>query len=219
MSKKRVLALIASVVAIIVIIGGVLWAFPLLKVSDFEVTGNSSTPEEVIVEATGLNVGDNLVRIDAGGAAAGVVDLSWVRTATVTRGWPSTVNIEVTERQAVLFSEEEDGPHLIDATGLPFVIDLPPESAVEVTGDQRNEPNVLGSVANVVASLPDDIRVGVSRVDIPSAYDITFHLHDGRSVYWGADELNHDKALAMQTVLTQEGQHWNVSNPNMVTVR
>ncbi|WIM72222.1 hypothetical protein QP028_13305 [Corynebacterium suedekumii] len=44
---------------------------------------------------------------------------------------------------------------------------------MEVTGDQRQEPAVLTSVAAVVASLPEELRAQVVRVDIPSAYDIT----------------------------------------------
>lgn len=219
MSRKRIIAVVAGILVTVLVAVGVLWAFPVLTVRTYEVTGAGYTSQEDIVAATGVPEGANLVRVDASSAAAGVVSLPWVRTATVDRGWPDTLEVTVTERQAVLYSVEDDGDHLIDETGKPFLIDVPPETAVEVTGDQRQEPAVLTSVATVVASLPEEIRGQVARVDIPSEYDITFHLHDGRTVYWGANENNHDKALAMQTVLTREGQHWNISNPAMVTVR
>ena len=215
MSRKRVLQAVAALLVVLVLVVGLLWVFPVLRVSAFEVTGNARTPEELVVEATGVAEGDNLVRVDAGRAAAGVAQLPWARSATVSRGWPGTLQVEVTERRAVLFSREADGDHLVDDEGVPFVIDVPPEDAVEVTGEVES----YGPVADVVTALPEDIRVLVSSVDVPGPQELTLRLADGRTVYWGASESNHDKALAVQTVLQREGQHWNVSNPAMVTVR
>ncbi|AJK69265.1 cell division protein FtsQ/DivIB [Corynebacterium marinum] len=215
MSRKRVLRAGAALLVVLVLVVGLLWVFPVLRVSAFEVTGNARTPEELVVEATGVAEGDNLVRVDAGRAAAGVAQLPWARSATVSRGWPGTLKVEVTERRAVLFTREADGEHLIDGEGVPFVIDVPPEDAVEVTGEVES----YGPVADVITALPEDIRVLVSSVDVPGPRELTLRLTDGRTVYWGASESNHDKALAVQTVLQREGQHWNVSNPAMVTVR
>lgn len=219
MSKKLIAAVLAGLVALAVIVTGVVWAFPVFKVTEYDIIGTERLPVETVQEATGVAPGDNLVRVDAQEAAAGVAQLPWVRTATVTRQWPSTLGVEITERRAVLFADEEDGTHLIDETGTPFIIDTPPEGAVEVTGEGRDDPEVLAAVTEVVESLPEHVRGQVARVDAPSDRDIELHLHDGRTVYWGSAQNNHDKALAMETVLTRQGQHWNISSPTMVTVR
>ncbi|GAB2504223.1 Cell division protein FtsQ [Corynebacterium atrinae] len=219
MTRKRILAAIAAVVLVVVVAIGAVWAFPVFTVKGYEVTGNVHTSQEDIVSVTGVGQGQNLARIDAGAAAAKVVTLPWVKSATVSQQWPSTLGVEVVERQAVLYSVEGDGDHLIDEAGLPFVIDVPPEEAVEVTGAERQEPEVLKSVASVVAQLPEPVRLAVARVDVPARHDLTFYLHDGRTVYWGSTESAHDKALAMEDVLGREGQAWNVSNPSLVTVR
>lgn len=215
MVRKRILAAVAAILVALVVAVGVVWVFPVLRVSGYEVTGSAHTPQEEIVEATGVEEGDNLVRVDAGRAARGVADLPWVHGATVSRGWPGTLEVAVTERRAVLFTREADGDHLIDEDGVPFIIDVPPEDSVEVTG----EPESFGGIADVVTALPEHIRWIVASVDAPGPHELTLHLHDGRTVYWGASENNHDKALAMQTVIQRGGEHWNVSSPAMVTVR
>lgn len=219
MSKKLIASVLAGLVALALVVTGVLWAFPVFKVTEYDVTGNDRLSAEAVQEATGVPPGENLMRVDAQRAAAGVAELPWVRTATVSRQWPSTLGVEITERRVVLYSREDDGTHLIDETGTPFIVDEPPEDALEVTGEGRDDPEVLASLVEVAEALPDQVRAQVARMDAPSDRDIEFHLDDGRTVYWGAAQNNHDKALAMETVLTRQGQHWNVSSPTMVTVR
>jgi cell division protein FtsQ len=215
MPRKKILLGVAGLLVALLVSVGLLWALPILRVSGYAVTGNVHTPEEQVIEATGVAEGDNLARVDAGRAARGVADLPWVHSATVSRGWPGTLEVAITERRAVLYTREADGEHLIDEDGVPFFIGIPPEGAVEVTG----EPESFGGIAEAVTALPDHVRTMVASVDAPGPHEMTLHLHDGRTVYWGASENNHDKALAMQTVIQREGQHWNVSNPAMVTVR
>lgn len=219
MSKKFVVSVSAGLVALALVVTGVLWAFPVFKVTEYDVTGNERLSAEAVQEATGVAPGENLMRVDAQQAAAGVAGLPWVRTATVARQWPSTLQVEITERRVVLYADRPDGTHLIDETGTPFIIDAPPETAIEVTGEGSDDPEVLASVTEVVEAVPEHVRAQVARVDAPSDRDIEFHLDDGRTVYWGAAQNNHDKALAMEKVLSREGQHWNVSSPTMVTVR
>lgn len=219
MSRKKIVLAVAAVVAVIVVAFGAVWAFPVFTIKDYDVTGNVHTTTEDIIEVAGVAQGHNLARVDASSAAANVVTLPWVKSATVNRQWPSTLGVDVVERQAVLYSVEGDGDHLIDDAGTPFVIDTPPDDAVEVTGSQRQEPAVLTSVAQVVAQLPAPVRLAVARIDVPAQHDLTFYLHDGRTVYWGSTESAHDKALAMEDILGREGQSWNVSNPLLVTVR
>ncbi len=219
MSRKKILLAVGGVLAVILLALGVLWAFPILRVTGYEVSGNAHSPEEYVVDATGVNLGDNLVRVDAGAAAQGVAELPWVRSATVTRQWPGTLGVEIVERQALMYSSEGDGDHLIDTEGRPFVIDVPPEGAIEVSGSLREDPEALGGVAEALMAMPEHVRALIAEVEVPGLNEISLRLHDGRTIFWGASESNHDKALAVQTVIQREGGHWNVSNPSLVTVR
>ena len=69
------------------------------------------------------------------------------------------------------------------------------------------------------AALPDDLRGQVGTLDIEERYSMRLHLRDNRTVYWGADEDNANKARAMAAALQLEGTSFDVSNPELVGAR
>lgn len=217
-TKKIIIGVVIAAV-LCVGIGVVLWSTPVFAVKNFDITGTKNTSVEEVEQATGISVGDNMMRLDTASAAQSVAGLPWVRTVTVERSFPSTVGVEIQEREPVMFIREPDGDHLIDSTGHIFAIGEAPEGTMEVTGAAVDDPAIMEQLVDVVNAIDPEVRVQVARVNVPSEWEIEFELHDGRTVFWGAPENNHDKGLAMRTVLTREGQHWNVSNPNLVTVR
>ncbi|APT89221.1 hypothetical protein CFRA_08070 [Corynebacterium frankenforstense DSM 45800] len=209
--RRRVTLIVAAVVAVAVLAGVAVWAFPVFTVRDIEVEGNTNVAAEQVVEATGVGEGENLVRVDTTAAAGGVASLPWVRQATVGRHLPGTLKVTVVERTAVLKS----GDKLIDDQGEEFSVDNPPEGILEAEGEAAAAPEV----AEAAVALDPETRGQMAKVSAASPEEITFHTKDGREVYWGSAEAAHDKALATRTVLKREGQHWNVSNPQLVTVR
>lgn len=221
-SKKTVLAVIAVLLAIVVAAGVVVWTTPVFKVSDIAVSGNKAVSHEDITKATGITPGDNLVRVDVEDAAGKVAELPWVSTATVSRSFPSTLRVNVGEHAPVAFFKDGDETRLIDANGEAFAVGKPPEGAVEITGETGNPKDSavhtpeMEEAVSVIAALPDDLRSRVRTLEIEERYSLRFTLDDGRTVYWGADEDNADKARAMKAALQLEEQSFNVSNPELI---
>ena len=216
---RRRISWILGGLALIACLGLLLWSVPVLKVGKITVTGSQQTAEEDIVNATGITPGANIVRVDAARAARNVAALPWVERAHVERRFPGTVVVEVTERSAVLYVTRPDGEHLIDATGAPFIIGPPPVGAVEITDTREDDRELFAGVAAVVESLDEPLRAQLARVRAPGPYEITLVLLDGREIYWGAPEDNHDKSRAASAALSREGRVYNVSDPVQVTVR
>ncbi|HAT6617079.1 TPA: FtsQ-type POTRA domain-containing protein [Corynebacterium striatum] len=214
MSKKSITAIVAGILAVLVLVAAAVWLFPVFKVSSFEIQGNSHVDAAQVEESSGVAVGENLVRVDARAAASGVAHLPWVESATVSRAFPSTLDIEVIEHEAVAFRE---GNLLIDAEGKEFTTDTPPEGAVEITGSAEPGSQEMRDAVDVLAALPQNLRAQVKSLEVKNAYSMTFHLKDERTVFWGASEDNANKALAFETILKMEGQNWNISNPELVT--
>ena len=210
---------IAGGLALIICLGLLLWFVPVLKVGEITVTGAQQTAEEDIVTATGVPSGANMVRVDAARAARNVAALPWIERAHVERRFPGTVAVEVTERSAVLYATRPDGEHLIDAAGAPFIIGPPPVGAVEITDTREDDRELFAGAAAVVESLDEPLRAQLARVRAPGPYEITLVLLDGREIYWGAPEDNHDKSRAASSALSREGRVYNVSDPVQVTVR
>lgn len=218
-SKKLWALIVAAVVAVALIVGVVVWTVPVFKVSQFEITGNTHVDAAQVQEATGIAPGSNLLRTDARGAAAGVATLPWVSSATVSRQFPDTVVVEVKERDVVAWVNAGDGPHLIDSQGEEFFIDNPPETAVEVVGNAEPGSPEMESAVHIISALPAELRSQVQFLDAKGPNSFIFRLKDERTVNWGASEDNANKALAFESVLKMDGQHWDITNPELVSRR
>ena len=95
--RLRILVVVASVITALALAWAVTVS-PLLAVEQIDVKGNAQvTPAEVIAAAQ-VGEGDAMVWLDPGQVVTRLEASPWIRTATVTRDWPRTLVITVTER-------------------------------------------------------------------------------------------------------------------------
>lgn len=219
--RSRLRWLLATLVAVVVLAGAAVavWAFPVFTVSEVAVEGNEQVTREQIVEAAGVAEGENLLRVDEVETASHVVGLPRIREATVARSLPDTVTVTVVERRVVAWLDDAGSPVLIDEQGTPFTDGGPPPGAVRIEGVGREDEELLDGAVDVAASLSPETAGVIDhlRVDGPAEYVAV--LTDGRSVFWGAPTDNHNKAVALETVIQRPGESWDISNPTMVTSR
>lgn len=220
MKRSRLIAL--SAIGLAVVLATVatlaLLYLPMFQVSKVTVAGNSHVTSEEIEDAAAITPSTPLVRVNTHAAAERVAALPWVSKVKVDRSFPDSVSVTVEERTAMMFARRDDGQHLFDATGRPFVIETPPPGSVEVVGTKSDDPAVFGDIATAVAALDPLDRDGLERVEAPSRFELRLFFRGGKEVYWGSVEQAHDKARATSTVLKREGKRWNVSAPGMVTL-
>ena len=99
----------------VVIVAGCVVFF---KVNQFEVKGNNRYAAEEIVEASGIDTGDNLCLVKKTDAAGKVLSrLSYVRSVNIRRKLPDTIVITVVETDAVAAVKTEDSWWLMNAEG------------------------------------------------------------------------------------------------------
>lgn len=107
----------------------------LLDVERVVVTGASRANPQQVVVATGLQVGQPLVRVHPDGVAAAVERVPWIDTARVHRGWRGDVTVAVTERRAVMAVPTGPRFALVDPTGRQLeIVDTPPEGMLVLGG-------------------------------------------------------------------------------------
>ena len=213
---------IITVAVALLFVGAVAAVLPFTQavpVKGVEVQGANHLSEEEVRAASGIVEGTPMARVDLNDAAAAVAGLDWVRSASVGRHWPSTVVVRVEENVAVAYTENGDGTHLIDAEGREFTVDAPPPGAIKLGGPALAEDGVQADVVAVATSISERARGQVMSIEARGRYDFVLRLADDRSVVWGAAEDNDNKARALETVLQREGREFNVSNPELVTVR
>ena len=208
------------VVVVLLVLLAVAYFTPLLSVRTVRIEGLSAVPEQDVRVVLHIPDGRSMLRIDTDGIAQRVAALPKVRSARVQREFPSTVRVTVDERRAVLFFDSPQGPHLVDTQSVEFAIEPPPPGVPKLT---TAHPGVMDSVTRaavaVLDAAPPALRVLVGEVAARSVSDIELQLRDGRTVVWGGADDSERKAAVVLPVLTREGTVFDVSSPDLVTVR
>lgn len=216
--RVRTVALL--VVAAVVALGVVGWFGPVLTVRSVAVQGEVVVTEQQVLGALDVPTGTRLAGLDLAAAAARVAALPRVSSARVDRALPSSVTVTVVERTAVAWAAVAGGQHLVDATGVDFAVEVPaagvPELAVATPGPA--DPSTLAALG-VLTSLPDPVRALVAEVGATSPAAVQLTLAGGRTVVWGGVDDGARKAAVLSAVLTRPGTTYDVSSPDLPTVR
>ena len=213
---------IASVGVSLLVLAGIAAAMPftpMMPVHGVNVDGNAALTPEQVEELTGIVPETPMGRVDVRAAAEGVAANPWVKSATVKRDWPSSIQVDVEEYTAVAFVALEDGAHLIDAEGKDFLVADPPPGAMELVGPGIEDEEGKRAAVEIAASISEKARGQVEALDARGPYEYVLRLRERRTVVWGAAEDNANKALALESVLQMEGTEFNISNPELVTSR
>jgi cell division protein FtsQ len=154
--RRRSLLVLGAFVLVAGLLGLVL--SPVLGAHHVRVAGIAHTRKEDVVAASHLDRSDALVRVSTGSVARRVEALPWVEKARVSRQWPRTVRISITERKPAAVAPCGEGTCLVDASGRVLARaataagdrpDAPPASEAAV------DPGDLPVIANVdAAGLP-----------------------------------------------------------------
>ena len=221
---------VLSVLAAIVVIGGgavLAYATPLMSVRNVAVVGAAGVDENRIREVAQAPSGRPLLQVDTGEIASRVAAIPEIEEVTVSRHYPSTLTIEVTERRPLVTVEYEDGVGVLDRLGvvyltfpkrdaMPRPLAALPEMRVDRPGA---EDPTTEAVLTVVSELPRWLADRTATVEASSPADITLVLRSGRRVVWGDAERTADKAAALREVTRIPGEEFTVSSPEFPAVR
>jgi len=211
----------AAALALLALVGWLVYGTPLLGVRHVEVHGATIlTPEEVRAAAA-IPDGTPLASLDLDAVQRRVTALTPVRHAAATRDWPFTVVIEVTERVGIAAVPRPDKAYdLIDDAGVvfhtvPTAGDLP---VLKLAAPDPADPTTRAAL-QVLTSLTPALRDRLVILVAESPARIRLELRGGKQVIWGDATENADKADAATRLLGETGTVIDVSAPQFVTVR
>ncbi len=206
------------VVTVLVVLA---WFTPVLSVRTVRVDGLAAVSEEEVRARLEIPDGRSMLRIDTTAIAQRVAAIPKVRSVRVQRKFPSTVLVSVVERTPVVYLESPDGAHLIDAESVEFAIEPAPPIGVPklLTEGSFTGPAAARAAVDVLVTLPPALSVQVGEVVARSNSDVSLNLRDGRKVVWGGTGDGERKAAVVLPLLTREGTVFDVSSPNLVTVK
>jgi cell division protein FtsQ len=216
----RLLLASAAVSVLAVALGLLLYFTPIMSARNVVITGLAVLTQEEVSAAAAVAPGTPLLQINTDAVAERVATIRRVATARVQREYPSTLRITVVERVPVVVKDFPDGPHLFDRDGVDFATAPPPPTLPYLDAD-RPGPNDAATKAalEVMTALPPDVAGQVGRIAAPSVASITLTLTDGRVVVWGTNDRTQEKALKLAALLTRPGRTYDVSSPDLPTVK
>jgi cell division protein FtsQ len=163
---------------------------PVFDTKRIEVRGVRRLSSAAVVEAAGVALGTNLVRLSMDAVASDVERLPWVADAAAARALPSTLRIRVVERTPVAWYRGPDGPVLVarDGTALDAPEGLPADvpavgtiPAAVAPGTRIDAP----SDAFAVAASMDRTLLRHIRAVVTASGDVRVLLRDGGTVLYG----------------------------------
>lgn len=211
----------SALLAVLAVGAGLLLYFtPIMSARATVITGLTAITEDEIRQAAAVPSGTPLLQINTDTVAERVASIRRVASVRVQREYPSTLRITVEERIPLVVKDYPDGPHLFDKDGVDFVTAPPPPGLpyIDTETPGPNDPATQAAL-EVLTSLPPEVSGQVSRVEAPSVAAITLILFDGRKVVWGTTDRTQEKALKLAALLTQPGQTYDVSSPDLPTVK
>ncbi len=203
-----------------VALGLVLYFTPVMSARSIIVAGIGAVTRDEVLGAAQVRLGTPLLQINTDGVADRVAAIRRVASARVQRQYPSALRITIVERVPLVVRDFPDGPHLYDRDGVDFATAPPPPALpyIDVDNPGPSNPATKAALAVLLALRPE-VVAQVSRIAAPSVASITLTLTDGRTVIWGTNERTEEKAQKLAALLTQPGRIYDVSSPDLPTVK
>ncbi|MGO4446092.1 cell division protein FtsQ/DivIB [Mycobacterium sp. 2YAF39] len=210
----------ALISVIVVGLGLLLYFTPIMSARNFVVVGLGAVPQDEVISAMGVAQGTPLLQVNTDAVAERVAAIRRVASVRVQREYPSTLRVTIAERVPVVVKDYPDGPHMFDRDGVDFAVGPPPPGVpyLDTKNPGPDDPPTMAAL-QVMTSLRPEVATQVARVDAPSVAGITLQLTDGRQVVWGTTDRTEEKALKLGALLTQPGRTYDVSSPDLPTVK
>jgi cell division protein FtsQ len=207
-------------VTAVVIVGVTAWALlgsTLLVVRSVRVAGTGTAISAgQVTAAARVAHGQPLIWVDTGLIARRVEQLRQVRSAQVSKDWPTTLVITIQLRKPVFALPVHGGYALVDPFGVSVrdVARRPPGLpvlAVNITSRSLRGSPAVAAAAAVLGELPRGVARQVRRVTTGGPNDVSVELANGSIVVWGGAERGRIKAKELRLLLHRHAHVYDVS--------
>ncbi|HEV3069134.1 MAG TPA: FtsQ-type POTRA domain-containing protein [Streptosporangiaceae bacterium] len=204
----------------VVIVGIMAWALlgsTLLVVRSVRVAGTGQAVSAgQVLGAARIAHGQPLIWVDTGAISRRVEQLRQVRSAQVSKDWPSTLVITIRLRKPVFALPVHGGYALVDAFGVSVrdVARRPPGLpllTVNTTGGSLKGSPAVRAAAAVLAELPRHAARQVRDVTTGGPNDVSVKLANGAIVVWGGPERARVKARELRVLMRRQARVYDVS--------
>lgn len=223
MTRRRLSGRAAGVVVLVAILGWLVFYSSAFGVRNIDVRGTQTLSSATVREVLAIPDGTPLARVDLAAAEAVLENISQIESARVTRDWPGTLVVQLTERSAVAAVDLGGTIWLVDRFGVLFAqVSAVPEGAVSLQVAQAGpDDRATAAAIEVIGALAPEIRAILLQVRAPSPTEIELQLTDDRTVIWGSAEDSMRKGQVLLGLLAGGvlGSVYDVSSPTSAVLR
>lgn len=154
-----------------------------------------------------------LTRLNTQAVARAVESNVAVRSASVSRRWPTSLRVSVTMRTGMAVEAASGGYWLVDDQGVAFQ-QVPSAGDYPLATLPEDRATGAADIASVLGALDEATRAQVSAVT-STGTQVNFTLRGGQTVKWGTRGDAPQKARVLATLLANvQASTYDVSSPN-----
>lgn len=154
-----------------------------------------------------------LTRLNTQAVARAVESNVAVRSASVSRRWPTSLRVSVTMRTGMAVEAASGGYWLVDDQGIAFQ-QVPSAGDYPLATLPEDRATGAADIASVLGALDEATRAQVSAVT-STGTQVNFTLRGGQTVKWGTRGDAPQKARVLATLLANvQASTYDVSSPN-----
>ncbi|MYU17453.1 FtsQ-type POTRA domain-containing protein [Streptomyces sp. SID8361] len=225
--------LLVTAVAVTLLGAGAVWLLygsSWLRAERVRVAGTAVLTAEEVRDAADVPLNTPLVAVDTGAIEHRLRErVPRIAKVDVSRSWPNTISLVVTERRPEAIVEEDGKFHEVDATGARFsTLSKRPKGVplLEMEADRSPSSRHFGpaglrrEAVRVVTQLPEKVRQDTRSLRVRSYDSITLELTGGRTIAWGSGERGEAKAKTLTALMKArpDADHFDVSAPSAPAV-
>jgi cell division protein FtsQ len=185
--RRRKRLFIAGGLAGVVLVGITVWGvlhLSVFRLHHLTISGNHHESAAAIVNTAGLSSSPALIDVSAGSIEHQLAQLPWVKSASVTVQWPSSIKLTITERTAAASVDTASGWLIVDGTGRVLARSrTQPSGLVVIQAPLTGSPAVSqwfgGSIRHgflVAGTLPRAFKSQVALIVVHPSGAVTLHL-------------------------------------------
>ena len=154
-----------------------------------------------------------LTRLNTQAVARAVESNVAVRSASVSRRWPTSLRVSVTMRTGMAVEAASGGYWLVDDQGVAFQ-QVPSAGEYPLATLPEDRATGAADIASALGALDDATRAQVAAVT-STGTQVNFTLRGGQTVKWGTRADAPQKARVLATLLANvQASTYDVSSPN-----
>jgi cell division protein FtsQ len=227
--RRRIWQIVLGVLAVIVagVLVWLVWFSSSLAVNHIRVAGITTLTPADVKSAAKIRIGEPLARVDTVAIESRVAALERVDRVDVSRRWPRTIRIEVTERKPIAWTRAGAAIRGLDRYGVDFrSFRSEPKGLVEVvveTSSSRKRQQALESSTAVIElwrTKDPKLLERVRYVRVASKDSVQLVLKKNKTVTWGSAAKGEQKLRVLRSLLkAKKARGYDVSAPEQPTTR